>query len=41
VNVLVRSGDELEVSFVESDGAVTSVTLAGPAEFVFEGKIEL
>ncbi|HXP60450.1 MAG TPA: diaminopimelate epimerase, partial [Dongiaceae bacterium] len=40
VKVRVQGGDELEVSFKIADGQFTGVRLAGPAEFVFEGKIE-
>jgi hypothetical protein len=31
----------LEVSFEKSGGQFTNVTLSGPADFVFEGRIEL
>jgi diaminopimelate epimerase len=41
VKIQVRGGDELEVGFKESDGAFEDVRLTGPAEFVFEGKIDL
>ncbi len=41
IKVLVQSGDQLEVSFAESNGSFAGVRLSGPAEFVFQGKIEL
>ncbi len=42
VAVRVRGGDTLEVGFRRtSDGRFTDVTLAGPADFVFEGEIEV
>jgi diaminopimelate epimerase len=41
VKVQVQGGDELQVSFKEDHGAFTEVRLTGPAEFVFEGRIEL
>lgn len=41
IGVLVRGGNELKVGF-ESDGEqFKNVTLTGPADFVFEGTIEL
>jgi diaminopimelate epimerase len=41
IGVLVRGGNELEVGF-ETDGAqFKNVTLTGPADFVFDGTIEL
>jgi diaminopimelate epimerase len=39
VRVQVQSGDELEVSFSERKGEFEDVSLTGPAEFVFEGRI--
>jgi diaminopimelate epimerase len=39
VRVRVRGGDTLEVGFQIHDGHPTSVTLTGPADFVFEGSI--
>jgi diaminopimelate epimerase len=39
VKVQVQSGDELDVSFEQSNGAFSNVRLSGPADFVFEGKI--
>ena len=41
VKVRVQSGDELEVSFQEQNGGFSNVCLTGPADFVFEGTIEL
>jgi diaminopimelate epimerase len=41
VTVLARGGDELQVGFEKSDGRFHNVTLTGPAEFVFEGTIEI
>jgi diaminopimelate epimerase len=41
VPVQVQGGQQLEVSFERSGGQFTNVTLSGPADFVFEGKIEL
>jgi|ERR1051325_2805546 diaminopimelate epimerase len=41
VKVQVQSGDELEVGFRQKDEAFTDVRLSGPAEFVFEGRIEV
>ena len=42
VAVRVRGGDTLEVGFRRgSDGSFSEVTLAGPADFVFEGEIEV
>ncbi len=41
VRVQVQGGDWLEVSFKEVNGEFTDVRLNGPANFVFEGKIEL
>lgn len=41
IKVRVQGGDLLEVSFVERDGGFADVRLTGPAEFVFEGKINL
>ena len=42
VSVLVKGGDTLEIGF-EKDGdeAFKNVTLTGPADFVFEGDIEI
>jgi len=41
ITVLARGGDELEVGFEKVDGDFRNVTLTGPAEFVFEGTIEI
>jgi diaminopimelate epimerase len=41
VKVQVQGGDILEVSFRESDGRFSDVRLTGPAEFVFDGRIEI
>ena len=41
VKVQVQGGDQLEVSFKEVNGQFTDVRLTGPAEFVFEGRIEI
>jgi diaminopimelate epimerase len=40
VDVLVRGGSELSVSFDRAGDRFRNVTLTGPAEFVFEGTIE-
>jgi diaminopimelate epimerase len=39
VRVRVQGGDELRVSFAETDGQLTEVRLNGPATFVFEGRV--
>src|SRR6478735_1542555 len=41
IGVLVRGGSELNVDFHRDGQRFTDVTLTGPAEFVFEGTIEL
>ena len=41
VTVLARGGDELQVSFEKTQDRFRNVTLTGPAEFVFEGTIEI
>ena len=41
VGVLVRGGDELQVGFEKNGAQFKSVTLTGPADFVFEGAIEV
>jgi diaminopimelate epimerase len=41
IEVLVRGGSELTVSFERAGDQFRNVTLTGPAEFVFEGTIEL
>jgi len=40
VKVQVQGGEELEVSFKDAGGEFADVRLSGPAEFVFEGRIE-
>lgn len=41
VKVQVQGGDNLEVSFDEKNGEFENVKLTGPAEFVFEGRMEI
>lgn len=41
VKVQVQGGDQLEVSFEGTNGNFANVRLTGPAEFVFNGKINL
>ena len=41
ITVLARGGDELQVDFEKSRGQFRNVTLTGPAEFIFEGTIEI
>jgi diaminopimelate epimerase len=41
VSVQVQGGDILEVSFLEQNGTFKNVCLTGPADFVFDGEIEL
>jgi diaminopimelate epimerase len=41
VRVQVQGGDTLEVGFTAEGSRFSEVTLTGPAEFVFEGRIEL
>jgi diaminopimelate epimerase len=41
IGVLARGGDELHVGFEKIGKQFRSVTLTGPAEFVFEGAIEI
>jgi diaminopimelate epimerase len=41
ISIQVRGGDKLEVSFSRKDREFTSVTLTGPADFVFDGTIEV
>jgi diaminopimelate epimerase len=41
VKVRVQGGGQLEVSFREDHGEFVDVRLTGPAESVFEGRIEL
>jgi diaminopimelate epimerase len=41
ITVLARGGDELQVGFEQVEAGFRNVTLTGPAEFVFEGTIEI
>ena len=41
ITVTTRGGDELQVGFEKSDDNFRNVTLTGPAEFVFEGAVEI
>ena len=41
IGVLVRGGNELQVGFTKEGDQFKNVTLTGPAEFVFEGTIEV
>jgi diaminopimelate epimerase len=41
VDVVVRSGSELSVDFKRAGDQFTNVTLTGPAEFAFEGTIDI
>jgi diaminopimelate epimerase len=41
VSVLVRGGDTLEVDFKRDGDIFTNVSLTGPADFVFDGTIDL
>jgi diaminopimelate epimerase len=41
IRVLVRGGDELEVGFQRAGDRFTKVTLSGPADFVFDGTVEI
>ncbi len=41
ISVVVRGGDELEVGFEKESDQFREVTLTGPAEFVFEGTIDV
>jgi diaminopimelate epimerase len=41
IGVTVRSGSELAVDFKRAGDQFTNVTLTGPAEFAFEGTIEI
>jgi diaminopimelate epimerase len=41
VAVQVQGGEMLEVSFEKNGGLFTNVSLSGPADFVFEGTIDL
>ncbi len=41
IQVQVQSGDKLEISFDRTNGLFDKVGLTGPAELVFEGRIEV
>ncbi len=41
VTVITQGGDELQVGFEKTNNLFSNVTLTGPAEFVFEGAIEI
>ena len=41
IGVLVRGGNELQVGFTKAGDQFHEVTLTGPADFVFEGTIEV
>jgi diaminopimelate epimerase len=41
ISVIARGGDELKVGFEKSGDRFRDVTLTGPAQFVFEGTIEI
>ena len=41
IQVIARGGDELHVDFQTIDCSFRNVTLTGPAEFVFEGTVEI
>jgi diaminopimelate epimerase len=41
IGVRVRGGDLLHVGFEKSGGVYTNVTLTGPADFVFDGEIDI
>jgi diaminopimelate epimerase len=41
ITVLACGGDELQVSFEKAHNQFRNVTLTGPAEFVFDGEIEI
>jgi diaminopimelate epimerase len=41
ITVIARGGDELQVGFEKSGNQFRNVTLTGPAEFVFEGTVEI
>ena len=41
IDVLVRGGNELQVAFERAGDQFRNVTLTGPADFVFEGTIEI
>ena len=41
VRVQVQGGEQLEVSFKDEGGEFADVRLSGPAEFIFEGRMEI
>jgi diaminopimelate epimerase len=41
ITVIARGGDELQVGFEKSDDQFRNVILTGPAEFVFDGIIDI
>ncbi|MGI8437006.1 MAG: diaminopimelate epimerase [Chthoniobacterales bacterium] len=41
ISILVKGGDELAVGFERAGDQFTNVTLSGPADFVFEGTVEV
>jgi diaminopimelate epimerase len=41
IKVQVQGGDVLEVSFTRKESEFTDVKLTGPADFCFEGRIEI
>jgi diaminopimelate epimerase len=41
ITVIARGGDELQVGFEKSDNRFRNVTLTGPADFVFDGTIDV
>ena len=41
VQIEVRGGDWLEVGFEKDEHGFSHVTLKGPADFAFEGELEL
>ena len=41
VSVVVQGGDTLEVSFTQEQGLFDNVKLCGPAEFCFQGRVEV
>jgi diaminopimelate epimerase len=41
ITVIARGGDELQVGFEKSDNRFRNVTLTGPADFVFDGTINV
>ena len=41
IDVLVRGGETLRVDFARDGDQFSNVTLTGPADFVFDGEIEI